>query len=90
MDRWLGTAIAVFGIVACVFIEYVLSACRPYTEDEKECKKCSRYDVILLVQAILLLLSVVLLIYIWSDLFPWLRPRIIAPGPIPWHHGLIS
>lgn len=90
MDRWFGTAVAVFGIVACFFVRYVFSKFGQKSEETTEHKTFAKYGFVKPMLVILFILCIILLIYVWSDVFLWTRPRILLPGPILRWHGLIS
>lgn len=87
MDRWFGTAVAVFGIVACINIKCILLGVWPKPKEAKDRKEFTKHNAVDLALIIVCILCVCFLICPWSA---WMRPRIIAPVPYPWVYGLLS
>lgn len=86
MNRWLGTIVAILEIIVCSYAWQLILKLERQTVKE-EIKRCIKDDIAKMMLVIAFLLSVILLISLWSDTFWWLRPRLIAPGPLPPVHG---
>lgn len=90
MNIWFYTAVSVFGIFDCILIKCILLRVWPKPKEAKDRKEFTKHNAADLALIIVCILCVGFLICLWSAVFPWMRPRIIVPGPYPRVYGLFS